>query len=301
LKKHNSISLRLKIISLIFSLSSLIFFSCKSLPEVNKIQALDLIDNQSGFYITIPKSAEEDLLKRVLKNNVEGLSQGDLDSIVERIDKVYLGLIKSKKNTSLQLALDGNIPSHFIPKLLNKKRGWESRKFSPEASKQSYPIYTNNDISLAFPSSTIACMGRDLEGMLSTYDSFLSLPLQEGRMLNASSLSDEVYDYLLNASDEIRFFANKPQSFLTILTGASLDLKLIDVYGSFKTDPDFPNQYLLNFTFNFKNTKYLKAGRMLLKLAFGLTNSEIENTDSNVLIIKNIHISKEQVYKLFVL
>lgn len=283
-----------------FSLS-IVLFSCKTLPQINKIQALDLLDNKSGFYIALPKNADEDLLKRVMLNNVEGLSEKDIDSILERIDKVYLGLNKSKKNTSVQLTIDGNIPSQFIPKILNKKRGWESRTFTPQESKNTYHIYNNQNIELAFPSSSIACSGRDIEKMLSVYDSFLNITEIVDRLICDSSLEDQPYNYLLGASDEIRFYANKPQSFLTIITGTSLDLKLLDVYGSFRVDPDFENQYLLNFKFDFKNEKYLKAGKVLLKLAFGLTNSEMENPSSNELIIKNIHISKEQVYKIFVL
>lgn len=300
MKKLNLLLLRLNIILIIFSLST-VLFSCKTLPQINKIQALDLLDNKSGFYIALPKNADEDLLKRVMLNNVEGLSENDVDSILERIDKVYLGLNKSKKNTSVQLTIDGNIPSQFIPKILNKKRGWESRTFTPEESKNTYHIYNNQNIELAFPSSSIACSGRDIEKMLSVYDSFLNITEIVDRLICDTSLEDQPYDYLLGASDEIRFYANKPQSFLTIITGTSLDLKLLDVYGSFRIDPDFENQYLLNFKFDFKNEKYLKAGKVLLKLAFGLTNSEMENPSSNELIIKNIHISKEQVYKIFVL
>lgn len=300
MKKLNILLLRLNIILIIFSLST-VLFSCKTLPQINKIQALDLLDNKSGFYIALPKNADEDLLKRVMLNNVEGLSEKDIDSILERIDKVYLGLNKSKKNTSVQLTIDGNIPSQFIPKILNKKRGWESRTFTPQESKNTYHIYNNQNIELAFPSSSIACSGRDIEKMLSVYDSFLNITEIVDRLICDSSLEDQPYNYLLGASDEIRFYANKPQSFLTIITGTSLDLKLLDVYGSFRVDPDFENQYLLNFKFDFKNEKYLKAGKVLLKLAFGLTNSEMENPSSNELIIKNIHISKEQVYKIFVL
>ena len=300
MKKHNKLLLGLNVILIIFSLS-IVLFSCKTIPQTNKIQALDLLDNQSGFYIAVPKNADIVLLKRVLQNNADQLSEKDIDTILERIDRVYLGLNRSRKNTSVQLAIDGNIPSQFIPKILNKKRGWESSAFTPESSNRSYQIYRNQDLALSFPSSSIACSGRDLEKMLSTYDSYLNVTEAVDRLTSDSSLENDAYDYLLNAADEIRFFANKPQSFLTILTGTSLDLKLLDVYGSFRTDPDFENQYLLNFKFDFKNEKYLKAGKVLLKLAFGLTNSEMENPSSNELIIKNIHISKEQVYKIFVL
>ena len=56
-------------------------------------------------------------------------------------------------------------------------------------------------------------------------------------------------DFLNGVKDEIRFCANKPQSFLTILTGAKLDLKLKEVSGIFVEDEKHQNQYILNLKF----------------------------------------------------
>ena len=67
-------------------------------------------------------------------------------------------------------------------------------------------------------------------------------------------------EFLNGAENEIRFCANKPQSFLTILTGAKLDLKLKEVSGVFVQDEKHENQYILDLRFLFKNEKYLKAG-----------------------------------------
>ena len=81
----------------------------------------------------------------------------------------------------------------------------------------------------------------------------------------------------------------------------NLDLKLFDVQGAFFTDENFPSQYVLDITFNFKNSKYLKAGKTLLTLAFGLTDSQSITINDNSLEIKGIKISKEQLYKLLIL
>ena len=113
-----------------------------------------------------------------------------------------------------------------------------------------------------------------------------------------SELEPELTSYLKGAENEIRFYANKPQSFLTILTGAQLDLKLIDVKGAFRTDPKHPKQYFLDLDFQFKNGTFLKAGKSLLILAFGLTNSQEEIIGDSELIIRGIRLDKEQLYKL---
>ena len=135
--------------------------------------------------------------------------------------------------------------------------------------------------------------------MLAKYDSLAALPAEDNSIY--SDLSDELVDYLKGSENEIRFYANKPQSFLTILTGANLDLRLIDVKGSFVTDPKHKNQYLLDLDFNFKNEKFLKAGKSLLTLAFGLTNSQEEVPQPNELKLNGIRIDKQQLYKILVL
>ncbi|MDY4831202.1 MAG: hypothetical protein SO161_01595, partial [Treponema sp.] len=101
------------------------------------------------------------------------------------------------------------------------------------------------------------------------------------------------------AENEIRFCANKPQSFLTILTGAKLDLKLKEVSGVFVQDDKHENQYILDLKFHFLNDKYLKAGKTLLTLAFGLTNSQSIIVGNNELQIKGIKLDKNQLIKLF--
>jgi hypothetical protein len=124
---------------------------------------------------------------------------------------------------------------------------------------------------------------------------------EQTSLQNYSSLPQHLYSWLEGAENEIRFYAVKPQSFLTILTGSNLDLKLFDVQGAFFTDENFPSQYVLDITFNFKNSKYLKAGKTLLTLAFGLTDSQSITINDNSLEIKGIKISKEQLYKLLIL
>ena len=58
---------------------------------------------------------------------------------------------------------------------------------------------------------------------------------------------------------------------------------------------------LLDLDFNFKSDKFRKAGRALLTLAFGLTNSQAEEIDFSELKISGIRIDKQQLYKILVL
>ena len=274
----------------------LLFAGCKSAPAGRPVDALELIDSQSAFYISVPKAADNTLIERIVAGFYEGVSEADAKMIAERINKIYCGLNRSKHSTEVQASIDGNIPSKFIPKLLNEKKGWVVSDYSPADSAAVYKIYSG-PVEMTFPSDKIACVGRNLEGMLNKYDSLTNLPADDATELY-SELDPELTSYLKGAETDIRFFANKPQSFLTILTGAQLDLKLIDVKGCFKTDPKHENQYLLDLDFHFKNGTFLKAGRTLLILAFGLTNSQEEINGDSELLIHDIRIDKQQLYKL---
>ena len=296
MKKHNLRKLcHAELVS-----ASILFFlllaGCKSAPAGRPVDALELIDDQSSFYIAVPRAADNVLIERIITGFYQDASEADAKMIADRVNKVYCGLNRSKQGTDVQASIDGNIPKKYLPKVLSEKNGWVTSDYTPKNSVASYKLYSGT-VEMAFPSDKIACVGRNLEGMIDKYDSLSKLPAEDTTELY-SDLDKELTSYLKGAETEIRFFANKPQSFLTILTGAQLDLKLIDVKGSFRTDPKHENQYLLNLDFRFKNGTFLKAGRVLLVLAFGLTNSQEEIIGDSELLIHDIRIDKQQLYKL---
>lgn len=284
----------------LFSAVLFSFIACKSAPVSVEVRPLDILDEKSSFYLAIPKSVDPVLIQTILQNNIEGLSDKNATLIVGNINKIYCGLNRSKNKTSIQATIDASIPQKYTSKILNKKNGFSNRKFIPEKSQNEYTFYSNEKVELVFPSSKIACLGRELENVISTYDTILTTAQPNYFSKDFSLLDKELYDYLDSAEDEIRFFANKPQSFLTILTGANLDLKLVNVKGSFSLDSNHNEQYLLNLDLNFRNEKFLKAGRTLLTLAFGLTDSQSEVNGTHFLV-KGIKIHKNQLYKLLIL
>lgn len=292
-----------KIRFFLFAISFFFVAGCKSVPAARNVNAVELLDDKSAFYIAVPSSADSDLIERIIKSNVSGLSDSNAKIICEKIDKVYCGINRSKNSVEFQCVVDGNIPVNTMPKILSKKNGWTTDAFVPQNSANQYKIFNfserNSSLDMAFPSQKLACVGRDVRDMISRYDFLRNLPSDD---YDLNVLVDKkLAEYLLGAKDEIRFYANKPQSFLTILTGVQLDLRLNEVRGAFTQDPKRKNQYLLNLRFDFKNEKYLKAGKSLLNLAFGLTNSTTVVAETNILEINEIKIDKNQLYKLLVL
>lgn len=298
LKKH-----KFFVKTIILSLFLAGFFSgCKTLPVESPVVAIDLLDDDSAFYIAIPSDVDPELVVRFLQNNIENLSEKDAQMIASRIDNVYCGLNHKKNQTQLQIASDARIGNAIASKVFTSKNGWESNLASTQF-KNSYTVYERENLSLCFPSNEIALIGRDIPVMLNQFDNIRSLDSSFAGELPPHLLSDEVYDYLSSASSEgeIRFYAGRPQSFLTTLTGAQLDLKLEHVSGAFVCDPKYPEQYILTLDFKFKNASFLKAGRGLLTLAFGLTNSNSQIIGEDELIISDIKIAKKSLYKILIL
>lgn len=279
---------------------SLIFLGCKSMPSGTgrKVRAAELLDNSSGFYIAIPKSADADLIERIIKNSVTGISDSDVRLISGRIDKIYCGLNRRKNHVDIQAAIDASVPVRMIPRILSVRNGWDRHAYVAGSSNQ-YDVYSYDSLEMAFPSAEICCIGRGMPFMLEKFDAISRLPSDDSTALH--EIPGNLFDYLEGAADEIRFYALTPQSFLTILTGTQLNLNLVEVRGCFAQDPKFQSQYILNLNFAFKNETMLKAGRAILMLAFGLTNSQGIEERGNELAIKGIKLDKNQLYKLLAL
>lgn len=301
MKKHNLLNRKflLKELPVLFCLISLL--SCKTVPFGKSVTAVDLLDNNSDFYISIPKNADEVLLKQLLINNLSGLSEKNLEKITNRINKVYIGVSKNQRDTSFQLGIDANIPKQLIPNLLSSKNGWNKREYISKTNKNiKYSVYNNKSMDVTFPNSNIACMGRNVDSMLDNYEKNISLAgLFEAP--DAEMLNNTAKNYLSEDNSEVRFFSSNPQSFIQMITGIKMDLKILEVFGSFKEDSENKDLYVFKINFGFSNEKYLKASKALLKLAFGITNSDLNILENNTLSVVNFRISKEQISKLFVL
>lgn len=301
LKKHNHCIFQKLYVIFLLCLITVFVSGCKTVPDTRVVSAVELLDDESAFYIAIPSSVDRVLIQKIIKNYVPTLSDSNMKIICDKIDTVYCGISNKKNQMDFQCVISGNIPVNMMPKVLSKKNGWNSAKIIPQDSANQYNLYSisneNFSIDMSFPSTNLAILGRDVPKMLSRFDFLSKLPSDDFEI--NTIIDKNLADFLNGAENEIRFCANKPQSFLTILTGAKLDLKLKEVSGVFVQDDKHENQYILDLRFLFKNEKYLKAGKTLLTLAFGLTNSQSVIIGTDELQINGIKLDKNQLIKLF--
>lgn len=109
----------------IFLFFSFFLFSCKTSVNVsNEVNPLDLIDNKSSFYISIPVQQDVNLVQKMIKSNVPSLSDKNALEIAERTQIIYAGLNKKRKKTEIQLAGKCSIPKIALSNVFTKKNGW---------------------------------------------------------------------------------------------------------------------------------------------------------------------------------
>ena len=282
---------------------TLFFVSCQSLPpdEQSSVKAIDLLDNKSTFYLSIPKKVDEDLVTRIIRSNVEQLTDSDIKSLAERVNHLYIGISRSNYKNVLQASIESDIPVKYVPRLLSSKNGWSKTTFNPVNSKNQYEIYSQNKLDVSFPSGNVLVLGRDVPGMLSVYDVIRNSSEEEGQDGYFSSLNKEIYDWINGSKEEIRFYTVQPSTYLHVLLGNNLNLQLLSVWGKFRENPASKDSYLLDLTFNFKNEAYKKASKTILLIAFGLSNGDVEQESPTLLEISGIELNKKQLYKILAL
>ena len=297
MKKHNIV-----FILSIFSLF-LCICGCKTTPQDTKVNPLELLDNKSQFYFRIPTSVDPVLVEKMLKSNVASLTDNDAKLIVSRLNTIYVGYTRRKKSAEYQISTECNFPKAAVSKVFSKKNGFHTESLSLKSNSglTSYDIYSNNNLDISFPTQSIACLGRSIQDMITEYNRIENQYPQE----NFPSISAEMFEYLNYNSQEddakVVFWATNPYSFLTLLTGAQLNLALSYVRGSFICDPKLDKQYIMSFEFEFKDERVVRAAKSALMLAFGLADSTVTMTSPTNISISGIKISKEQIYKIFAL
>lgn len=305
MQKHNIIERIVRF--LIINLAILSCFSCKTPQEtVKTVNPLELLDNNSSFYLAIPVEQDKDLVKKMVLSNVQGISEKNAEQIVDRTEILYVGLNKKRRYTEVQLSAKCEVPKIAISKVFSKRNNFEEVKISFDDLNKEYSVYNRKDLAISFPANDIVILGRDLQFCLEKFavlssDFDLQSNIELNEKINSLNLNSSAFEWLNNNEGEVRFFAQKPQAFLQMLVGANLNFKLIYVKGSMNTDEKYPDQYLMNLEFEFRDSRLVNAAKGALSLAFGLTNSEVIQNSSTNLQIKNIKIGKKQLYKILVI
>lgn len=288
-----------------FFVALAVISGCKTVPAAvsNSVDPLLLLDNNSSFYLRIPASVDENLISRVMKNAVKGLGENEARLVADRIDVVYAGLNRMRRKTDYQISASCAFPKAAVSKAFSKKNGWEKEMVllnDDSGVPTEYTVYNNGEICISVPGAQTACAGRNVSSMVETYHNLYYRLSEADCSLNENIASWLAYD-AEKPDNRIKYYASKPQSFLTMLTGAVLNFNLVYVRGDIAADETRNDQFIMDFEFEFRDRRFVPAARGSLAVAFGLTDSDVSLETPTHLVVKNIKISKEQFYSILVL
>ncbi len=267
------------------------------------VHPLDLLDGKNHFYMTVPYRADPSLMELLIEKNIEGMSEKDASAVANRIDTLYVGMQRSRHSTEFQISGLVDFPRIAVEKVFSRKSGFSAERKSLQVEggePRLYSVYSRDGLDICLPSERMAFLGRDVSGMLEVFHAGTAgIPFQ-----SENPLPREIYDFLLLSDDDgpcMKFYASHPQSFLTMLTGANLTLKLVYVRGIMRQDPKFQKQYRMDLEFEFKDPRMVPVARGALSVAFGLTDSDVHLESPTHLKISNIKIGKDQLYRLLII
>lgn len=253
-------------------------------PPILKVEPLDLLKDGAAFYMAIPKQADAELLRRMILCGMPNLGEEAVTALVARLDVAYAALERRYNDTLLEM----------------------TAKCTSSAVEYDFPA------AVSFPVNEVGLLAADSAPLVALYEAHARGEAKGHRV------QDAVYAWLSGrgrAGDgghlalpvsgagalQIRFYALRPQSFLTILVGARLNFKFEWIRGYLYPDPALSSQYIMALDAAFKDESAVLEGRTALETAFSLTGGAVYMSSPTVLTITGIKISRRQLYKLFVL
>ncbi len=280
------------------ALTLFLFFSCKSAPQVEPVDPLNLIDARAPVIIYIPVTANRSFVEYAMIT-MAGMTEKDASTIAGRTKNVA---ISSDSDGAFQIALEGSYPKIGINMALTEKKGWKSAYTTDTTlpvvfySSESYGLQVGN------PDSLTLLAGQSVSPLLKRYEN------EQHRLILASQgvedsieenpLNAAIYDFLKdNNNTEIRFYSQNPAAFLNKFLGKALSLGLNNISGSLvesKADKTFALKLELELT----GSTVSKAVVKMLKIALFPIPAKIVQTGENHVQITDISFTYNQLIKL---
>ena len=91
----------------------LLFVGCKSSKveiEVQNVDPLSLLEENSSIYMSVPASKNQELVSKILCSKISGLAEKDARAIAARTEILYAGLGTVDDRSRLQIVSETSIP-----------------------------------------------------------------------------------------------------------------------------------------------------------------------------------------------
>lgn len=329
MKKSGELKLKNKCIKFITTIAvvvlTFVFFSCKSLPANNlvPVKTFDMLDDEGALYMHIPAKTNQNFLDVLFTKATKNVDSTSIGMFVSRMGNMYLSIGSKTNKKRYQAAIDMTMSVSSILSDSFKQQGIKKLTYVPEskladsdAKFLGYQYYAIDNFQIALPSYNQIVFAQDVKPMLNMFDfeqkEVIDLleDVKEAdiKQINSSFennsrkdwKSSDLYKWISEDTQDIRFYIVRPQSFLANLLGTNVSVntfKLKYAKGSFAKLPN--SKYELTLELEFLESRFIKPATSILMLALGLTDSEISLTSPSTILLKGVHLSVDQVADMF--
>ncbi|MBQ0052434.1 MAG: hypothetical protein KBT11_10295 [Treponema sp.] len=263
------------------AVAGLFLNSCKSAPVEAPVDPVELLDDNGAIYLTVPVQPNLDFVTKAIVK-IAKCNSADAEKISKRINNLY---IEIGTNGEAQISGDGDFPSKMLGLVLTEKNGWLKSPF------QTYSYYTNKKSlhQLSIPSSSVACISRNAEKMLSRYDNIAKDDLHSVQM------EGQIYEFLKsNNSKAIQVYAPVPGAFIKTFIGANVNTPVESISGVFTKLPE-GNEFGLKIILQMKDPRTVKAACAALKIALFPVPAKIVQTGSTQITVTDITLTYNEL------
>lgn len=209
----------------------LLFVGCKSSKveiEVQNVDPLSLLEENSSIYMSVPASKNQELVSKILCSKISGLAEKDARAIAARTEILYAGLGTVDDRSRLQIVSETSIPRIVVQSSLSKKNGWEKSFVSYYEKVFEKFTHASDGFQASFPSSNLVCASQNVDLLLKKFAENNPAPETAWKNWIAQDLSQ----------GEILFYITKPGQYLRSLIGQSINVGTDAIFGSLCYFPD---------------------------------------------------------------
>ncbi len=284
MKKHN----------ILFGITIVIIVAltgCASMPDfTQEIDPLTIFDENATMYAHIRISGNEGVLENLILNNIEGMDEDSLDTILERSHSLYIAVFEETTTNPayMQLALQGSFPVLFVNASLNSNRGWETQNANIDGSTYRYKQHSSGMELATLSSNLIVLSSYNVSSMQNRFMKSLFNTIVFPVAYDEQGVSNSINTLFMNDSS-IAFYFPEAKSLISSMLPIPIELAVDYAYASVSIVDD--ENFLLSIQLKMQDERLARGTMTLLNLALLGTNINAELLDGAIIALSDLPFS----------
>ncbi len=292
MKKHNYF----------FALTILIILAltgCATMPDFTKeIDPLTIFDENATMYAHVKISGNEGVLENLILNNIEGMDEDSLDTILERSHSLYIAVFEETASTPayIQLALQGSFPVLFVNASLNSNRGWQNHSADIDGSTYRYKQHSTGIELATLSSNLIVLSSHNVSRMQNRFMKSLFNTIVFPVAYDEQGIANSINTLFMNDSS-IAFYFPEAKSLISSMIPIPIELAVDYAYASITIIDD--ENFLLSVQLKMQDERLARGTMTLLSLALLGSNIKAELLEGGIIALSDLPLSATFLEEMF--